>query len=172
MDIKYEIEPVFKIEFFKIECINFKNKKKKLEKTLARYPEMPQANFKSNRNKCSINTEFKEIFNDEFMLINTKYNSKIKLDRAWSVIYNKGNYHVPHNHGSIGYCGILYLDMHKDSPVTTYIQPWNDENDRTKLYKPPVEEGDIVIVPQYLWHYTEPNEIKFKKRVVSFDFTI
>ena len=27
MDIKYEIEPVFKIEFFKIQCINFKNKK-------------------------------------------------------------------------------------------------------------------------------------------------
>ena len=106
------------------------------------------------------------------MLINTKYNSKIKLDRAWSVTYNKGDYHVPHNHGSIGYCGILYLDMHKDSPVTTYIQPWNDENDRTKLYKPPVEEGDIVIVPQYLWHYTEPNEIKFKKRIISFDFTI
>ena len=171
MDIKFEIEPIFKIEFFKIKCINFKNKKKKLKKTLARYPEMPQGNFKCNRNKCSINTEFKEIFSDEFMLINTKYNSKIKLDRAWSVTYNKGDYHVPHNHGSIGYCGILYLDMHKDSPVTTYIQPWNDENDRTKLYKPPVEEGDIVIVPQYLWHYTEPNEIKFKKRVVSFDFT-
>ena len=58
MDIKYEIEPVFKIEFFKIKCIDFKNKKKKLEKVLARYPEMPQANFSSNRNKCSINTEF------------------------------------------------------------------------------------------------------------------
>ena len=60
MDIKYEIEPVFKIEFFKIECIDFKNKKKKLEKVLARYPEMPQANFGSNRGKCSINIEFRE----------------------------------------------------------------------------------------------------------------
>ena len=50
MDIKYEIEPIFKIEFFKIQCINFKNKKKKLEKALARYPKMPQINFSSNRN--------------------------------------------------------------------------------------------------------------------------
>ena len=32
MDIKYEIEPIFKIEFLTIKCINFKNKKKKLEK--------------------------------------------------------------------------------------------------------------------------------------------
>ena len=53
MDIKYEIEPIFKIEFFKIKCIDFKNKKKKLEKVLERYPEMPQANFASNRNKCN-----------------------------------------------------------------------------------------------------------------------
>ena len=86
MDIKYEIEPVFKIEFFKIQCINFKNKKKKLEKALARYPEMPQANFGSNRNKCSINEEFREIFKDEFSLIRAKFNSKILLQRVWSVV--------------------------------------------------------------------------------------
>ena len=172
MDIKFEIEPIFKIEFFKIKCIKFKQKKKAIEKVLKHYPEMPFDNFYSNRNKAGFTDNFKKIFGDEFMLINTKYNSKIKLDRAWSVTYNKGDYHVPHNHGSIGYCGILYLDMHKDSPVTTYIQPWNDENDRTKLYKPPVEEGDIVIVPQFLYHYTEPNEIKFKKRIISFDFNL
>ena len=172
MDIKYEIEPVFKIEFFKIKCVNFKKKKKAIEKILSRYPEMPQANFYSNRNKCSINTEFKEVFKDEFSLIRAKYNSKIVLERTWSVVYNKGDYHVPHNHSSKGYCGILYLDMHKDSPVTTYIQHWNNENDLTRLYKPPVEAGDIMIVPQFLIHYTEPNKIKFKKRVISFDFNL
>ena len=151
MDIKFEIEPIFKIEFFKIKCIKFKQKKKAIEKALKQYPEMPFDNFYSNRNKAGFTDNFKKIFSDEFMLINTKYNSKIKLDRAWSVTYNQGDYHVPHNHGSIGYCGILYLDMHKDTPVTTYIQPWNDENDLTKLYKPPVEEGDIMIVPQFLY---------------------
>jgi hypothetical protein len=109
MDIKYEIEPVFKIEFFKIECIDFKNKKKKLEKVLERYPEMPQTNFASNRNKCSINTEFREIFKDEFSLIRAKFNSKILLQRVWSVVYNP---------------------------------------------------------------YSEPNKIKFKKRILSFDFVL
>ena len=172
MDIKYEIEPVFKIEFFKIKCIDFKNKKKKLEKALARYPEMPQANFKSNRNKCSINTEFKEIFKNEFDLIRAKYNSKILLQRVWSVSYEKGDHHVPHNHSSTGYCGILYLDMKKDSPKTTYIQPWNNDKDLTQLYSPEVKEGDMVIVPQFLMHYSEPNKIKFKKRILSFDFAL
>ena len=40
MDIKYEIEPVFKIEFFKIKCCDFKNKKQKIEKVLEQFPEI------------------------------------------------------------------------------------------------------------------------------------
>jgi hypothetical protein len=172
MDIKYEIEPVFKIEFFKIQCINFKNKKKKIEKILKQYPETPRLNFYSNRDKCSITTEFKEIFKDEFSLIQTKYNSKISLQRVWSVVYNKGDYHVPHNHSSTGYCGILYLDMKPDSPRTTYIQPWNNQEDQSVLYTPQVKPGDMMIVPQHLWHYSETNKIKFKKRIISFDFVL
>ena len=172
MDIKFEIEPVFKIEFFKIKCINFKNKKEEIEKVLERYPEMPQGNFSSNRNKCSINTEFKEIFKDEFSLIRAKFNSKIIVNKAWSVTYDKGHYHVPHNHGSKGYAGIIYLQMRKDSPKTTYIQPWNNENDKSVLYSPDVKQGDMMIVPQFLTHYTEPNKTFFKKRIISFDFKL
>jgi|TARA_R100001463_G_scaffold88130_1_gene142788 hypothetical protein len=170
MDIKYTVESVFKINFFKIKCINFKQKKKAIEKVLKKYPEMPFSNFYSNKNKANITRDLQNIFKDEFMIINLQYNRKIKLNTAWSVTYKKGDYHIPHNHGSKGYTGILYLNMHKDSPRTTYIQPWNNENDRTVLYKPPVEEGDIVIVPQFLLHYTEPNLISFKKRIISFDF--
>jgi len=172
MDIKYFIEPIFKIEFFKIQCVNFKNKKKKLVKALNKYPEMPQNNFYSNRDKCNVNKEFKDIFKDEFNLISTKYNSKILLQKTWSVVYHQGHYHVPHNHSSQGYCGILYLDIKKDSPKTIYIQPWNNEKDVSVLYKPDVKEGDIMIVPQFLFHYTEPNKIKLKKRILSFDFKL
>ena len=54
--------------------------------------------------------------------------------------------------------------------ATTYIQPWQTEEDTTKLYKPEVVEGDIMIIPQFIYHYTEPNTINFKKRIISFDF--
>ena len=172
MDIKYFTESIFKIEFFKIKCIKFKKNKKEIEKVLQKYPEKPICNCYSNRNKAPITQELSEIFKDEFNLITDKYNRKIILQRAWSVSYKKGHYHVPHNHGSIGYSGILYLDMKKLSPRTTYIQPWNNENDQSLNFTPPVEEGDIMIVPQFLFHYTEPNKIKFKKRVISFDFII
>ena len=172
MKIKYEIEPIFKIEFFKIKCVNFKSKKYDIEKILKQYPEKRFDNFYSNRDKSNISWELQETFKDEFQLIKTKYNSKIDVYNTWSVSYQKGDYHVPHNHGSIGYCGILYLDMHKNSPVTTYIQPWNNENDKTALYKPPVVAGDIMIVPQSLIHYSETNKLKFPKRIISFDFKL
>ena len=172
MDIKFEIEPIFKIEFFKIKCINFKKKKKNIEKVLKHYPEMPFDNFYSNRNKADVTTELRQIFKDEFSLISTKFNSKILLQRAWSVTYDKGHYHVPHNHGSQGYAGIIYLQQKKDSPKTTYIQPWNNQEDKSVLYTPQVKPGDIMIVPQFLYHYTEPNKIKFKKRILSFDFLL
>ena len=172
MDIEFEIEPVFKIEFFKIKCVNFKSKKEHIEKILDQYPEIPFSNFYSNRNKANITWELQEIFKDEFSLIRTKFNSKITVDRAWSVTYDKGHYHVPHNHSSKGYSGIIYLQMKKDSPRTTYIQPWNNEKDESILYTPNVKQGDMMIVPQFLTHFTEPNKIFFKKRILSFDFKL
>ena len=96
---------------------------------------------------------------------------KLALTDAWSILYEKDDYSVPHNHGSNGFSVILYLDLNKKSPQTTYIQPWNSTSDRTSLYTPPVEEGDMVIFPRSILHFTEPNKIKFKKRVVSFDLT-
>ena len=170
MDIKFEIEPIFKIEFFKIKCIDFKNKKEHIEKILKQFPEMPFPNFYIIKDKADFTWQLQDIFKDEFNLIRTKYNKKIDVTRAWSVTYDKGHYHVPHNHSSQGYTGIIYLQINKDSPKTTYIQPWNNEKDETVLYAPDVKQGDIMIVPQFLMHYTEPNKTYFKKRIISFDF--
>ena len=136
------------------------------------YKNLKIPNFYSNRNKASFIPQLQEIFKDEFNLIRIKYNSKINITRAWSVTYDKGHYHVPHNHSSQGYAAIMYLQMKKDSPKTTYIQPWNNEKDKSVLYTPDVKEGDIMIVPQFVTHYTEPNKIYFKKRILSFDFNI
>lgn len=170
-NVQYFIEPLFQIEFFKIKSCFWQRKKKLLNKVLQKHPESLILDFYSNRDKADFIKEFLQIFKEEFQLISTKYNSKIKLDRIWSVTYKKNQFHVPHNHGSTGYAAILYVDMDKTSPVTTYIRPWNNtETDTTVFTDPPVEEGDLVIVPQFLMHFTNPNKTSFKKRIVSFDF--
>ena len=62
--------------------------------------------------------------------------------------------------------------MHKKSPATCYLQPWNNDRDRSVIYEPPVKEGDIVVVPQHIVHFTRPNPVSFKKRIISFDFKL
>ena len=81
MDIKFEIEPIFKIEFFKIKCVNFKNKKYDIEKILKQYPEKRFNNFYSNRDKSNISWELQETFKDEFKLIkNVKKHLNLQID--------------------------------------------------------------------------------------------
>ena len=69
-------------------------------------------------------------------------------------------------HGSIGHCGILYLDMHKKSPVTCYLQPWNNDKDRSVIYEPNVEEGDIVVIPQHIVHLQDLTLCHLKKNYI------
>ncbi len=165
-----EVISPFKLEFLKIETANFKAKKKKIIKELEKYPETESHNFLSNKGKCSIAKKLIHIFQNEFKQIDNNFGRAVLVETAWSVTYRKGDFHVPHNHGSTGYAGIMYLDLLHNHPKTTYVQPWQSENDRTILYTPSVEEGDIVIVPKFLLHYSEANILTYEKRIISFDF--
>ena len=70
------------------------------------------------------------------------------------------------------FCGFFY-DLPKDGAVTQYLQPWNDWiSDRTIYYPLPVKEGDIVITPKFVRHFTEPHKSKKVKRIISWDMTL
>ena len=62
--------------------------------------------------------------------------------------------------------------MQKKSPTTCYMQPWNSDRDTSIIYEPKAEAGDIVVVPQFIVHFTRPNLLPFKKRIISFDFRL
>jgi hypothetical protein len=110
---------------------------------------------------------------DEFDMLSKRIKKTIMLEDIWSVSYKKGDYHTPHDHGTVGLSGILYLNMPKDAPVTQYIQPWNDwQTDRTNYYPLPVKEGDIVVLPRFIRHFTEPSKSKKIKRIISWDMTL
>ena len=73
----------------------------------------------------------------------------------------------------MGLAGILYLNMPKDGAVTQYVQPWNDYlTDRTIYYPLPVKEGDIVVTPKFVRHFTEPHKSSKIKRIISWDMKI
>tara|TARA_B100001059_G_C17675497_1_gene496808 strand:- start:85 stop:630 length:546 start_codon:yes stop_codon:yes gene_type:complete len=167
---------LFNIPYYSVPVLNFKNeKKKKLVNLLKSYPEerVGIQTFTTNRqtDRQGLVNGFIQILGEEFEMISQQIKKSCSIEDIWSVTYNKGDYHSPHNHGSLGLAGILYLDLPNGSSVTNYIQPWNNiETDTTIYYPLPVSEGQIVVVPQFVQHFSPPhNAKKGKKRIISFD---
>ena len=168
---------LFNIPMWSIPSINFKKKKPQLEKLCKSFPErkLGMQTFSTNRqrDRSGFADAFNNIMSEELEMLSQKLKKDIQLQDIWSVSYKKGDYHTPHDHGSIGLAGILYLNMPKDAPVTQYIQPWNDwQTDRTIYYPMPVKEGDIVVLPKFIRHFTEPSKSKKIKRIISWDMSL
>ena len=168
---------LFNIPFWQIRSINFKEKKKELNKILKSYPEEKKGmqEFATNRqsDRSGLVEQFGSIMNKELEDFSREIKKDFAITEIWSISYNKGDTHSVHNHGSVGVTGILYLDLPKDSPDTTYMQPWHDyRDDTTHFVSVPVVEGDIIIVPSFVWHFSKPNKSNSKKRIISWDMKI
>ena len=170
-----EKRDLFHVPCWKIQVNNFKEKKKKLIKILESFPEKEIQDFDTNRqtNRFGLVEKFHSIMGEEMEEFSRDIKKDFAIHEMWSITYDKGDHHASHNHGSIGLTGILYLDLPKDSPKTDYIQPWNDYEDDTISHKRiPIVEGDIVIVPSFVLHFSRPNKSNSKKRIVSWDMKI
>ena len=170
-------ETLFRIPYWTIPTLNFSEKKKTLTTLLKGYPEKRHGlqTFATNRqsDRSNLAEAFANICGEELNMLSTKLKKDIEITDIWSVTYKNGDYHTPHNHGSTGLSGILYLNLDKNSPSTTYLQPWNDwYSDRTIMYPMPVQEGQIVVIPQFINHFSEPNKAKKIKRIISWDMKI
>ena len=168
---------LFTIPMWSVPCLNFSKKKSQLEKLVKNFPETKHGlqSFSTNRqsDRTGFANAFSNLLADEFEMLSKRLKKNLALEDIWSVSYKKGDYHTPHDHGTIGLSGILYLNMPKDAPVTQYIQPWNDWNSDRTIYLPmPVKEGDIVVLPRFIRHFTEPSKSKKIKRVISWDMQL
>jgi|TARA_B110000977_G_C10785607_1_gene380384 hypothetical protein len=170
-------QSLFNIPYYTTPILDFKVKKKKLVNLLKSYPEKKHGmqTFFTNRqsNRDGLVEGFTELISKELNMLTQKIKAGISIMDVWSVTYAKNDYHSPHNHGSTGLAGILYLDLPKDSPITSYIQPWQDYVNDTTIFNPLlVTEGEIVIVPQSVLHFSSPNKSINKKRIISWDMNI
>lgn len=168
---------LFKISYWSTSVLNFKNKKPQLQKLVKSFPEKKHEmqSFATNRqsNRSGFIEAFSNICGEELNMLSQKLKKNIQIEDIWSVSYNSGEYHTPHNHGTTGLTGILYLEFDKTNSSTTYIQPWNHiENDTTLYYNMLAHEGLITVVPKFVNHFTQPSKSKKIKRIISFDMKI
>ena len=168
---------LFEIPMWSVPCINFKKKKDQLTKLLKNYPEkrVGLQNFTTNRQtpRPNLVQAFSNIIQEELGMLSEQIKTDFSIDDVWSVSYKKNDYHSPHNHGTVGYAGILYLEFPDGSQPTNYLQPWqNINNDTTTFNALSVKEGDIVIVPKCVSHFSPPHKGKKSKRIISWDMKL
>lgn len=80
----------------------------------------------------------------------------------WFQKYKKGDTHSYHRHPDSVFSIIYYLDLPKDSPVTSFIDPYNNKKNKIRA-----REGDIVIFPSNLLHCSVKNKSNKIKTIIG-----
>ena len=106
-------ESLFNIPYWKIQVINFEEKKKELTKLLESYPEEKRGfqYFFTNRTSdvSGLAEKFISIMKEEISALSKEIKKDLAIMSIWSLSYEKNDFHQPHNHGSTGITAILYL---------------------------------------------------------------
>ena len=171
-------EAMFTIPLWRLKTNNFDYKKNQLKTLFNKHQEKQNeiavGDFTTNRYETNnIIKSFTEILAEELQAITQEVKTDLSIKEVWSVSYKRNGFHPIHNHGSTGLSGILYLDFPQGVPPTSFVQPWNNIFTDNSVYcTPQVREGDIVVVPSNIFHFSQPNRTDKLKRTISWDMAI
>jgi cupin superfamily acireductone dioxygenase involved in methionine salvage len=170
---KMEIKNIFQIQSIKHSIENWDVKKNKFEKDIKNL-NFIENQFVTSRNvkqKINLNEIFKRNFKKELNLLEKTINNKLNLKNVWVVHYKQYQEHIIHNHGNSGLGGIIYLKYHnKLHEPTRYLMPLNDlVSENSLIYNEQVEEGDILIMPSFIHHYSSINRSEEVRSIIGFD---
>ena len=97
----------------------------------------------------------------------------LKVKDIFYQLYKKGSYHLAHNHGSLGYSGIIFVSFNEDlHTATRFYSPFLNFIDGSVIgYRPAVKEGDLLIWPSSILHEAESNHSEEERVVISFNLS-
>jgi len=98
---------------------------------------------------------------------------QMTIEDIWTVKYEKGDHHTPHDHGNCNYSFVLYVDYDENEHTgTQFISPIGDSTtNRTWIASPATREGQIVVFPSNVLHFTLPNKSDKIRTIVSIDIS-
>jgi hypothetical protein len=173
------IDTLYIIPYYRYSVTNWQEKKMKLQNAMKQQVFTRNAVnnisfFESDRsNPRDYVNDFLYIFSEELQEFGKELNLDcFKVEDIWTVQYKKGDHHAVHNHGTCNLSAILYLDYDEQEHTPTHFVVGQDNfKNTTEISSPYVREGDIVMFPSNLLHFTSPNTSDKVRRVVSFDIT-
>ena len=184
------IENMFSIPVIKYRCHNWKQKKQDFlsllnEQTLTMGEESVYSDYGEYDTLTAEHQmglydtptyldRVKSLLKEEMEWFAHDLNADPQIVRAWFERALYKNHHPPHTHGHGGWSAVLYIEYDPTVHTSTvFVSPFNHFVTGMQLnYMPTVEEGDLILFPSFILHYTQLNESNVQRTVASFNLTV
>lgn len=172
---------LFSTPYWHYKLKDFKKRKNKFQKLLKKYPLKFEKTFNyssntkmSDEQKIEFTKILTNLLEPELNKFCSDVKRNIKITKSWGVSYSFSDDQMLHHHGANGFTAVLYLNYDiKNHEPTLYKVPWNNiftgETEYTVC--PNVEEGDFVIFPAFVEHFSPVNKSKKIKTIIGLDMS-
>lgn len=166
------------IPYYQYSVLNWPDKKKKLlsEINSSLFYRNNSDEFYTDKGNSQYLQNFLNIFDSELQSLGHDLKAnKLEILDVWCVKYKMYDFHVPHTHGNCDLSGILYFDFIEDlhSPTYYVIDSMHHLCKNTLINTTEnVKEGDMLIFPSNLLHFTKPNFSTADRIIISFDIKV
>ena len=169
---------MFAIPYWKFVLKDWEEKKKKIHTLLEQYPCIKHEgqNFLTNRrlprdSAALFLEECLHLFSTPLNEFASEIKTNLKISKAFATAYDKGHEQILHNHGKALFSAMIYVDLDPiDHSPTIYKQPFNQFDSANVCFiKPKTKEGDMLIVPSPIEHFSPVNNSSKRKTVIALD---
>ena len=94
------------------------------------------------------------------------------VSNIWFERNNRGECHIPHNHGAIGFSAVMYIEYDENEHKPThFICPFNKFTEGlTQTYIPKdIKSGSVIFFPSFINHYTVPSKSNKNRLILSWN---
>jgi hypothetical protein len=177
------MDPMFSIPLFRFEQANWKEKKSRILRALPKLTDSHVSLDKDSNTDYYLNNMGKSLpaYTSTVMdcLSNSMYEFCARgfpvdpvVTPMWFETSYKSNYHGAHNHGSLGYSAILFVEFDPEVHTPTrFIAPFMNFYTGSLIDHWPknVAEGTLLIVPSVILHDVQPNQTDKARTVIAFN---
>jgi hypothetical protein len=168
------IEPMFAVPIFHLYAEDWDSKKKLLQ-SLSSHQEFKKeegeyvaSDFRSKKVEW---TKIELVIRNELEKFKKEVNLPLEVDAYWFEKGGRGDQHLIHNHGAIGFSAVMYIDYDPEEHTPTqFVCPFNNVIGWVDVYSPrDIRSGSVIFFPSFVGHYTLPCESEKERLVLSWN---
>tara|TARA_B100001173_G_C15824605_1_gene477735 strand:+ start:119 stop:727 length:609 start_codon:yes stop_codon:yes gene_type:complete len=185
MENKVDLIQMFSVPLYKFSVPNWEEEKKDIlkalpkEKRVKEYEDDIYTDFFDNSRSRKLPSYADLVLDvlspcmEEFIQIQSSP-GWLGVDAMWYQTEYRGQKHMLHNHGNIGWSSVFYINFDpKIHTSTKFLSPFNSGSGIGNIlqwYQPDVKEGDFIIFNSDIPHEALPNESDKKRTIISMNF--